>query len=194
MNYLDTYTKCFSTSYYSSGEGSKDPKNKYIIDCINNDNINTIIDISSGRGSLIKLIKESFSDIKILSTDLQKFHEEDVDFIKLDLSLAEDRDKLIDNKKSDLLTCMDVLEHLDKSFIDDVLHMISSISKTVILTIANHSDILDGVELHTIQEDYSYWGPLLSKYFDTVYYEEKYFWNKNGKPRLYLLKLKPKCS
>ena len=189
MNYLDIYTNSFSNPAYSK-DGYIDPKNKYIIDCIRDEHVNNIIDISSGRGALVKLIKVIFPDIKILSTDLKKFHEENVDFIKLDLSIVEDRNKLIDNEIYDLLTCMDVLEHLDKSFIDDVLYMISNISKTVILTIANHSDIFDGVELHTIQEDYTYWGPLLSKYFDTVYYEEKYF--INGKPKLYLLKLKTK--
>ena len=62
----------------------------------------------------------------------------------------------------------------------------NKVSDFTILTIANHSDKHNGVELHIIQENMSYWKPIIEKYFDILTFDEKY----NG--RLYLLNLKNK--
>ena len=190
MDYLKVYTKTFACFQYSN-VGEKDPKNLYINEYIEtNKNIQNVVDIGTGRGFLVKGIKEKFPELELLSVDLKQFNDIDVDFMRIDLSSIEDRTKLKNFKRYDLLTCLDVLEHLDKSFIEDVLVTISKISKVSILTIANHSDIWNGVELHTIREDFSYWEPLLLKYFTIDYYEEKYL--RDGKPRLYLIRAKSK--
>jgi hypothetical protein len=87
-------------------------------------------------------------------------------------------------KQFELLTCLDVLEHIEKKCVDDVLHNFSLISEYSVLTIANHSDVLNGVELHVIQEKMTFWLPYLNKYFEVLDQREHY----NG--RLYLLILK----
>jgi hypothetical protein len=112
---------------------------------------------------------------------LKKFHNENADFIGCDLSSSRDRTKLTE-QKYDVLCCTDVFEHLDKTFIDDVIHMCSLLSPTCVLCIANHSDILNGVELHTIQENDSWWESRMKKHFNIIRKEVKY----DGKLYMYL--------
>jgi 2-polyprenyl-3-methyl-5-hydroxy-6-metoxy-1,4-benzoquinol methylase len=162
---------------------------KYISE---NKNIKTIIDVGSGRGVVVDMLKKINNNFEIMMVDLEKYNSIDVDFMKINLSLPPDRQKLIDkysNKKYDILTCLDVLEHLDKSFISDVFYTFSKICNEAILTIANHSDMLDGIELHTIQENFHYWEPLILKYFKIVHYEEHYI--VQTVPRLYLVRVIP---
>jgi len=192
MDYRGVYTNTFSHQNYAT-QGTQEFRFQYSLNHIRcHTDIQTYVDIGSGRGVLISMIKQEFPNIKITSVDLEKFNTIDVDFIKADLSSDYDREQLTNGRhKYDLLTCLDVLEHLDKSFIEDVLCMFAKISKEAVLTIANHSDIWDGVELHIIQEDFTFWGPLLQKYFDIIEYEEKYV--INGKPKLYMVKVISKC-
>jgi hypothetical protein len=42
--------------------------------------------------------------------------------------------------------------------------MLSKLATHSILAIANHSDIWNGIELHTLQRDYVWWSNLIEKY------------------------------
>jgi 2-polyprenyl-3-methyl-5-hydroxy-6-metoxy-1,4-benzoquinol methylase len=165
MNYLNIYTQSFNDATYSN---SHHIQYDYVIDILKlkykqNDTF-SIIDIGSGRGQLISLIKNNFVNCNITSVDLKKFHPYEVNtFIPCDLSNSIDRNNLIGIY--DVLVSTDVFEHLDKSFIQQVIQTCSKLSKFCIFAIANHSDILNGIELHTIQEPYSYWNMLLEQYF-----------------------------
>ena len=56
------------------------------------------------------------------------------------------------------------------------------------MTIANHSEIMNGVEIHTIQEDMSYWRPIIKNYLNIDEEDSKTFIHI-GKPHyLYVLK------
>jgi hypothetical protein len=142
-----------------------------------------VIDIGSGRGNVINILQDLDSEIEITSTDLIKFHNFECRFHELNLC---DPATYIKGRKFELLVCLDVLEHIQKEWIEDVFNFFSTISTNLILTIANHSDIKDGVELHLIQEDMGYWKPMLEKFFQIEYFDTKY----DG--RLYLLILKNK--
>lgn len=165
MDYLQTYSSAFSNKTYSSEHHIQ---YDFAIDCIkkihNHLDTFTCIDIGSGRGHLIKMVKNCFPNSTITSVDLEKFNNENVNFKKCDLSNADDRNNLIDNSYN-VLCCTDVFEHLDKSFIEDVIKMCSVLSKNCVLAIANHSDIMNGIELHTIQENDKWWELYLTKYF-----------------------------
>ena len=138
----------------------------------------SLIDIGSGRGRFLLEAYERIPDIEITSLDLDNFHDIELlsyvgaslanfNFIKADLSRKDQREELLslyEDNKFDMLTCLDCLEHLDKSFIDDVLFLFSKISKKSIFTIANHSDKWGGVELHLIQEGPEYWTKLISEH------------------------------
>lgn len=186
MNYRETYTKLFSTKDYSI-HGENEFRYQVVNNFIkkNDNNIKNLIDIGSGRGILLDLLKKENSKIEILSTDLEKYHNLDFNFKKIDLS--DNQSYFFDKEIYDLLTCLDVLEHLEKSFIENVFDWFSKISKTQILTIANHSEILNGQEIHTIQEDLSYWETIIEKYLTIISKETKIFYHM-GKPHyLYIL-------
>ena len=193
MNYLEVYNKNFSINIYSVHD-EQEYRYRYCMEFLNKNNIGTMIDIGSGRGVFLNTVKQSIDNINILSVDLNNYHNiEHIDFAMTNLANSDDRNNLLnkyENNKFELLTCLDVLEHLDKSFIEDVLMLFSKVSTTAILTIANHPEWFDGVELHTIQEDFSFWGPLINKYFDVLDYQEQFF--HNGTPRLYVVTVKSK--
>ena len=142
----------------------------------------SLIDIGTGRGQLLKNISKLNPNFKITSVDLDKFNDLDVEFINVDLSLKNDRDKL--TGKYDFLTSTDVLEHLEEYFIEDVLCLFSRLSDNVIVAIANHSDIQGGIELHTIQRDDVWWELYINKYFSIINKQTHY----DG--RLYIYNLK----
>jgi len=168
VNYLNIYETCFDNESYS-----KDHHIQYdfVVDEIKKLFINktesefSLIDIGSGRGQLINLIQKNFNNVKITSVDLKKFNDLDINFIKCNLSLENERE-LLKNNVYDVLSCTDVFEHLDKSFIEEVISLCSSLSKNCIFAIANHSDIINNIELHTIQENDIWWEKYLLKYFE----------------------------
>ena len=180
MNYLDIYTNTFAINSYSNEHHIQydwvilNMKKKFEYE----DTFN-VIDIGSGRGQIIKLIKDHFPNSKITSVDLKKYHTYDVhQFISCDLSSYTDRNNV--NGVYDILICTDVFEHLDKSFIKDVIEMCSKLSKNCLFGIANHSDIWNDVELHTIQEEHEWWDNIINLFF--VIKEYKSHFNN----RLYL--------
>ena len=181
-NYKEIYEQSFSDLNYNLH-----PDNEFrfnmVYDYLKLNKVNTFVDIGSGRGTIIKYIITNHPSIEILSCDLKKFHNYDVEFIEINLC---DKDTFKISKKYDLLTCLDVLEHINKECVDDILFFLSKISKYSLITIANHSDIQNGVELHIIQENMEYWSPLIEKYFEIIKTETQY------NDRLYMLTLKSK--
>jgi 2-polyprenyl-3-methyl-5-hydroxy-6-metoxy-1,4-benzoquinol methylase len=168
MNYLDVYSTLFSQSYSGEDDHIQYKIIPNSILEINSKN-NSIIDIGSGKGHLIRALnklKTNINNYKITSVDLSKFHNESCDkFIVCNLSKEEDRNILIKDTY-DILICTDVFEHLDKSYIEDVIKMCSQMSSKCIFGIANHSSIVNGIELHTIQENDIWWDNILVKYFN----------------------------
>ena len=166
MDYKSLYQTAFSNVSYSNDHHIQ---YDYVIDKIkiiySPEDTFELIDIGSGRGQLLQLVSSHFKNAILTSVDLQKIHDVTVSyFIECDLSKESDRVALL-NKRYDVLVCTDVLEHLDKSFILDVFDTFSKLSNKSILAIANHSDVLNGVELHTIQEDNQWWETYIKKFY-----------------------------
>uniref|UniRef100_A0A6C0HBS4 Methyltransferase domain-containing protein n=1 Tax=viral metagenome TaxID=1070528 RepID=A0A6C0HBS4_9ZZZZ len=176
MDYLQVYKDAFNNATYSNEHHIQyDFAANEILFKINDPTTNfKLIDIGSGRGQLINLVKKRFINSNITSADLNNFHNNnDVNFVKCNLSNPDNRDALL-NSKYDILTCTDVFEHLDKFFIEDVIEMCSKLSDVCIFAIANHSDIINNVELHTIQENDLWWDEKLNKFFYIEKKEIKY--------------------
>jgi len=183
MEYNGIYSKAFSDVRYNSHVDSE-PRFEYVRKFLMGGDVNTIGDFGSGRGNVISVVQRHYDHINIESYDLEKFHNYDVPFSNINLCDNQSIENI--NKIYDLVTCLDVMEHLQKECVDDVLSFFCRISKYCILTIANHSDVKNGVELHLIQEDLTYWLPLIEQYFDVIHRASEY----DG--RLYLLTLKSK--
>jgi 2-polyprenyl-3-methyl-5-hydroxy-6-metoxy-1,4-benzoquinol methylase len=184
MEFKKIYENAFSNNSYNT-HTDKEPRFELVKNYVLENNVKTMIDIGSGRGNIIKILNELNFTVDITSTDLTKFHDYDVPFLELNLCDKNSYGSIFD-KKYDLLTCLDVLEHIEKNCVNDVFELFSKISKYSLITIANHSDIQDGVELHIIQENMDYWGPIIEKFFVIEDLKTEY----HG--RLYILKLKSK--
>lgn len=168
MDYKSEYDICFSDSNYSSDWHIQYSLCLDYIKEINIDSKKTLVDIGSGRGYLLDaILKLNNPNIHITSCDLNKYHKVDVPFKELDLSNKE-KYYHMETERFDILTCLDVLEHLDESYIEDVILLFSKIAETSFLAIANHSDMHHGIELHTLQRDFIWWKNLLSKYFNIL--------------------------
>ena len=69
--------------------------------------------------------------------------------------------------KYDLLACIDVLEHIEPDYIDNVLdHMLENTHKFGFFTISTrpaHKTLPDGRNAHLIQEKFDWWKPKIEK-------------------------------
>lgn len=173
MNYNTIYEELFKTDSYNT---HPDDELRYVLALEflqkHYKEGESIIDISSGRGIFIKLLLNKYKPELITSTDLKKFHTYDINFIELDLNEDSSRDSYY--TKHDFLFAMDCLEHIDESNVYAILKYLSSISKYCFFTIANHTEIVDGVDIHRIQKGMNFWTDLIKKYFyiqkkDTAY-------------------------
>lgn len=163
MKYEEIYENVFNNKPNYNVHISDKDRYDFVIEEVIFNKYKKIIDISSGRGYFIKYLSELKQDIDITSTDIKKFNNIDVKFIELNLTQKSDYLKFVE--KYDHLSCMDVLEHIEEKYIDDILQFFCTLSNKFCFTIANHSDVQNGVELHLIQKDVEWWNNVLSKYF-----------------------------
>jgi len=74
---------------------------------------------------------------------------------------------------ADLVCCIDVLEHIEPDYLDNVLGELRGIlRKYAFLTIhtgAARKVLSDGRNAHLIQKPRSWWLPILSKYFEVIH-------------------------
>lgn len=120
-------------------------------------NVSSVLDIGSGRGNFLRLIKNNYDTIFINSCDFKNFH--NLDFVE-----HYDADIRIDVPaiKTDIVTCLDVLEHLPKDDIDAAIANMKKIAKFFVFSVSNHSDVIDGKELHLTQINFENWKNLIN--------------------------------
>lgn len=163
IDYRSIYEKLFSRCPSYNCHFETEPRYKACYDFIEEHKIDSLIDIGSGSGCFIKGLLRRFSSLDITTTDLMKFHDSDVKFIPLDLTKNRSLKQL--TGKYNLLTCLDVLEHVEQKHIDKILLKLSTLSKRAIFSIANHSDFIKGRELHLIQKGAAWWRAKIAKYY-----------------------------
>ncbi len=171
MDYSSIYNLIFKNKSYNDKNSISYKKALEYIHNLNN--IYTITNIGSGKGNLERLLLCN-KNFNITSCDLENFLDNDVlphNFVKIDLSNPECINNL---PTTDVLFCMDVLEHIEEKYVDNILKNFSKISKYVFLTIANHSDIIENIELHLIQKPLEFWSSLINKYFIVDLVEQHY--------------------
>lgn len=181
MDYIKTYTNAFNNKLYANEYHIQYDwvieklKKKY-----SSNDIFTIIDVGSGRGQMLKMINKNFPKAIITSVDLNNFHKLDfVDFfINCDITSFDDRNNLLKNKY-DVLVNLDFLEHIEEKYIDNILETFYNLSPYCIISIANHSDCFDGIELHLIQKNNKWWTIKLEKNFSIISFSD------NGEDTLY---------
>lgn len=181
MNYEKIYTNIFNKyKNYNSNTSVSYQVAKSFLD-LKIKECNSIADIGTGKGNLINLIKQDkkYFNLKINCYDLDLFFNikkyKNLTFKKINLV---DKNSLNVIEKVDFLFCLDVLEHIEENYIDSILEKLSQKSKYTFFTIANHSDVFDGVELHLIQKDVEYWNKLIKKYYSKIINVQSYYNNR----------------
>ena len=78
-------------------------------------------------------------------------------------------------RTAELVCCIDVLEHIEPNFVDNVLHDLERITENLgffSIHMGPAEKILpDGRNAHIIQKPASWWLPIISKYFEVVHLE-----------------------
>ena len=177
---LDIYNKAFSDPSYNV-HTEDEFRYLFVLKALDIfKEYSTLLDIGSGRGTLLVMASKHYPNLAITSADLTNYHNlHSIPFFKVDLN-----DIKTPIGKFDIITCMDVLEHLNKNTIENTLTELATSCKVLICSIANHSDVKDGVELHTIQEGAEYWEEMFKGKFEVVTKEDRY--RLNDVPRLHL--------
>ena len=71
---------------------------------------------------------------------------------------------------ADILMCVDVLEHVEPDFLNDVLLDLANLTKTIcyvcVATLPANKYYSDGQNCHLIVENSDWWSPKIRKYFD----------------------------
>ena len=79
-------------------------------------------------------------------------------------------------KKADLVCCIDVLEHIEKEFVNNTIKKLSEITKKIgFFSIHNGPAtkvLSDGRNAHIIQKPTSWWLLKLCKYFDIMHLQK----------------------
>jgi methylase of polypeptide subunit release factors len=73
MDYKKIYESSFNQTGYNL-HPDNEFRFQFVNDYIKTNEINSIIDIGSGRGNILKIIKETYPNVEVTSTDIKKFH------------------------------------------------------------------------------------------------------------------------
>lgn len=166
-NYKEIYDVIYANDSLYNHEAHD--KIKIVLDQLSGQSKNIkIVDIGCGKGYYSRrLIANGFTNI--LGIEVSKVCSEnflsDIPHINADfLNYSKD----LEEKSYQVSLCMDVLEHIDPNFVDIFLSEIHRISDFSLLGIANHSDIIENIELHLIQEDSKWWTNKIQKYWSKI--------------------------
>ena len=126
------------------------------------------VDVGSGRGGMLRLIREAEIPTVTFSVDVEKFHDElHCVMLLLDLADPETPAKLQRLcPQADLLVCLDVLEHLPENAIEPLLRAFATISRRVVTSVANHPESPYGTELHLTRWSKEQWDEVFRRHFE----------------------------
>ena len=132
-----------------------------------------ILDVGSGRGTFARYA--SSHKLKVFCSDVDNFTEYDSGrpFLKLDLTSDS-----LSVGKWDAITCLDVLEHLNSNDLDEAIASLSRMSSRAIITVANHEEIQEGIDLHLIKKPIAWWKSKFDLHFRVR--EAKYLYQKRS--------------
>jgi len=159
---MNIYDTIFATE--PKYNGASRYKLRIVLDYVKRNKFNEVLDVGSGRGHYLKLL--SVNGIKAIGLEPSKYICRNLTEFKIvnDDILGFSRY----SKKWKVLICMDVLEHITPSKIEENIKTLSVLSNHAILGIANHSEVWHGRQLHLIQEGQFWWKDKLSKYYAVV--------------------------
>lgn len=175
---LRIYTEIFTLIDDYNVHPTDERRYVYLNEFLKEKDFTSLIDIGTGRGHMFSAISANkLTDIVI--TDLAQFNMLPYRFYAIDLLNFKNFHKNF-NRKFDVLTCLDVLEHLEEKYLDDVLHEFSLLADNFVFTAANHEEIIGPYNLHKTCQPRSFWEDKFSTYFRITqpiesYYDDRLF-------------------
>jgi hypothetical protein len=174
MNYREIYKRVFAekdTYRLSTKEMYRNRKATFdfVLDWLRDNSVTSLVDVGSGRGTLLELVHTQFPKMRLTAVDLEDFTKKHIGkFIRADLSLERDR-KALTKLSMGVVTCLDVLEHLEIGLLAPVLKTFTKISEKALFAIAVHKSpfIMEGrkMELHKIIKRAPFWRVVLSEFY-----------------------------
>jgi hypothetical protein len=144
--------------------GASRYKLRIVLDWVKRNRFREVLDVGSGRGHYLKLFKEN--GIKAMGLEPSKYISDNLKEFKIVnddiLGFSEY------GRNWEALICMDVLEHMEPTKIEENIKALSILSSHALLGIANHSDVWHGTQLHLIQQGLPWWKDKLSKSYTVV--------------------------
>lgn len=141
---------------------------QWALQCLSRHPILSVVDVGAGRGVLTRLIQEHFPDVAVSTADLGKFHTLDVPHQNVDIVATPEAFV----NAADALVFCDVLEHLPVLTIERLLA--SRPTKFILGTVAWHSDVWKGQELHLTRQLPPWWHAQFSQHYTMLQTELVY--------------------
>ncbi len=166
LNEVKKYDYLFQNNYEYGNPDPDDPR--FVIaktllgKIINNQKI---IDVGVGSGTFYKQISSHYDTwgIEPSRAAIEKFYPNDP---KVKNGFAHNLPKLFDINEFDTVISLEVLEHIPPAKILENLTSFYYIGKKYfIFSVANHEDIIDGLDLHINLKSFSEWDEIFSKLF-----------------------------
>lgn len=117
----------------------------------------SIVEVGPGRGVLLGAMIQEFRLAEIRVIDVGLYHQELVSTVIGDLG-HDDFPEI----NAEAVVCLDVLEHVESSRLPKAIEQLAMIAPTGIISVANHSDVHHGIELHLTQMAAPWWAEALS--------------------------------
>lgn len=130
--------------------------------------VKTILDAGVGRGGFYNLIKTRYDvfGLEPSQTAITKFHSGDQ---RIKNILIQEIPGHYQQATFDLVTCLDVLEHIPISEIDETLRAIQFVGeKYYVISVASHEDVIDGLNLHVNLRSYQEWEQDFQRFFNII--------------------------
>lgn len=124
----------------------------------------TLLDVGVGRGHFMKrMIQHGFHVTGVEPSSAAR------DVSDNSLIDAYAHDMPLPDQSFDIVCCLDVLEHVPRAYIEPSLAEMARVTKgPAIISAADHSDIVDGVELHISSMPFDQWQRLIEAHFTVV--------------------------
>ena len=149
----DVYKKQLYTQHNKNkgwGHGASNDKFKKFKNFLEEQECKTIIDYGSGKSNLKGFVEKNY-DYEVT--------EYDIGIVGIDILKS----------KADFIVCVDVLEHIELTYLDNVLrHIHDHATKGVFFSIclvSSHNFFEDGTNLHKIIKDKDWWYSKVLQYF-----------------------------
>lgn len=154
----DIYRLAFANPTYSQ-HPADEPRYVFAVQFAERIGARSIHDIGAGRQALCLAVPQGLA---YFAYDLENYADGNRftphDSTEIDLMDG----KALTFFGEGVVACLDVLEHLPESHIEIALRTLRTIAPAAAIAVSNHSDVLDGVQLHLTQKPSAWWRDMIA--------------------------------